>query len=255
MKYPYLRTLPTLKQIGCWLSLVTIVGWNGVSLAQAPVFVPPPPDQGAPTGRRQGGATRGKCLDYQGLTALVPQVEGVVWSQTASTTPRFFFYVPAALNSDIPLEFVIQDRDDTYVFRKGFFVDAAAGILAIPVAPDAELNNAELNLDETYTWTFVIYCDPERPSASVSVTGTVMRVADSVATNPTAELDPAAQLDRVRQYAAAGIWHEAFSGAIALYQTDPNNATYVETLQALMEQSDLADISLPETIFECCETP
>ncbi len=200
------------------LTGIAIAGAPQVAAAQSNIeYIPPPPDQGAPTGRRQGGATRGDCLAYQDLTALVPQVEGVVWSQAASATPSFFFYVPEALTSAIPIEFVIQDSDDNYAVYQEFMTEAEAGILAVPVASDA----AGLELDQTYTWTFSIYCDAERPSASVSVSGTFKRVADPVADTPNTALDPAAQLEQIQQYAAAGIWHDAIAGAIALHQADP----------------------------------
>ena len=246
----YLHTLLNRRLFSGLLACAAIVGPSHAALAQAPVFVPTPPDQGTPTGRRQGGATRGECSDYQGLTALVPQVEGIVWSHTASATPAFFFYVPHTLNSEILLEFVIQDSRDNYAFYEEFAVDAEAGILAVQSEPDADLN-----ADEAYLWTFSIYCDAARPSASVSVSGTVKRVTDTVLLDANPEPTPATQFDQIRQYAASGIWHEAIAGAIALYQADPNNADYQATLEALLEQSGLADIAPAAPVYECCEEP
>lgn len=210
---------------------------------------PPPPEQGAPTGRRQGGATRGHCSDYQGLTALVPQVDGVVWSQTASALPPFFFYIPAALNSDIPIEFVIQDRDDHYAVYQGFTVEANAGILAVPITAET----SGLDLGQTYTWTFSVYCDKDRPSASISVSGSVQRVTEPVEiiTEPAAA--PAVQLAQIQQYAAAGIWHEAIALALQLHKSNPTNVEFLEALEALLEQSGLTEISPTEPVFECCQ--
>ncbi|MEM9163331.1 MAG: DUF928 domain-containing protein [Cyanobacteria bacterium P01_F01_bin.4] len=229
------------KRIGSLLGLAVTIGLTVTPPARADVqFVPTPPDQGSPTGRQRGGATRGECLDYQGLSALVPEVDGVVWSQTASANPSFFFEIPAELTQAIPLEFVIQDSQDNYAFRKQFSLDAAAGILAIPVIS----NDAELSPGEAYTWTFSIYCDADRPSASVSVSGTVKRVDNSLVMEAGPELTPATQLDLIRQYAAEGIWHEAIGLAFNLYRLDPNNTHYLETLEQLFEQAALADISL-----------
>ncbi len=245
MKYP--QALLNQKSISCLLVLTAITAPTNIALAQDTIFIPTPPDQGAPTGRRQGGATRGDCLAYQDLTALIPQVEGVVWSQTASAAPRFFFYIPQALNSAVPLEFVIQDSDDNYAFYEEFAVEAEAGILAVAVAPDAELA-----IDESYSWTFSVYCDAERPSASVSVSGTVQRVAEAIAPIST-ESTSEAQLEQLRQYAAAGIWHEAIALAFDLHKADPSSVEFLETLEALLEQSGLTDIAPTAPVLACCQ--
>ncbi|MEO0769621.1 MAG: DUF928 domain-containing protein [Cyanobacteria bacterium J06649_4] len=205
-------------------------------------FLPTPPDRGAPDGRQRGGASRGDCLDYQELTAIVPKIDGVVWSQTTSPLPTFFFQIPAALTKEIPLEFVIQDSNDTYAVRQQFSVEADAGLLALPTAANQTTTDlGELAIDEIYSWTFSIYCDEARPSASVSVTGTVQRVTDnvSVSDTSTAELSPKEQFEQLQQYAAEGIWHEAIDIAIALHQGDPSNVTYQETLQSLFMQADI----------------
>lgn len=228
------------------LGVAAALGWPLVPVAQA---VPTPPDQGAPSGRQRGGASRGDCMAYQGLTALVPVVDGSVWSQTHSPTPDFFFYIPQSLTADVPLEMVVQDSDDNYVFRKQFSVDAAAGILTVPVSP-AE---TELTPGESYSWTFSIYCDAARPSASVAVFGTVTRVAAGTMPEAGHPLTPAQQLDLAKQYAAAGIWHEALGLTLALHQADPDNAEYLEALDALLQQAGLADLSPAVSVSEVPE--
>ncbi|MEL7068631.1 MAG: DUF928 domain-containing protein [Cyanobacteria bacterium J06581_3] len=212
-----------------------------VSVQSSVQFVPTPPDQGAPDGRQRGGATRGDCVTYQDLVAIVPRVENVVWSQTTSATPTFFFDVLADLTEEIPLEFVIQDANDEYVFQQQFEVNAEAGLLAVPTMSETA-ENAGLALDESYQWTFSIYCDEDRPSAAVSVSGTVQRVADGSA-GPISddELTPDKQFERLQQYAAAGIWHEAIEIAITLHQAEPNNVTYQETLASLFMQAGISE--------------
>ncbi|WP_081972516.1 DUF928 domain-containing protein [Leptolyngbya sp. KIOST-1] len=218
------------------LGLAVALGWPLVPVTQA---LPTPPDQGAPTGRQRGGASRGDCMAYQDLTALVPVVDGRVWSQTSSPTPDFFFYVPQPLTTDTALELVVQDKDDNYIFRKQVSVDAPSGILTLPVNPEG----AGLNAGETYSWTFSIYCDAARPSASVSVFGTVTRVADTVVTESGQTLTPQQQFNLSRQYVAAGIWHEALALTLALHRADPDNADYFAALDALLRQAGLADLS------------
>ena len=218
------------------LGVAAALGWPLVPVAQA---VPTPPDQGAPSGRQRGGASRGDCMAYQDLAALVPLVDGSVWSQTSSPTPDFFFYIPQSLTADVPLEIVVQDSDDNYVFRQQFSVDAPAGILTVPVSSPG----AELTPGESYSWTFSIYCDAARPSASVAVFGTVTRVADAGVAEAGHPLTPAQQLDLAKQYAAAGIWHEALALTLALHQADPDNADYLAALDNLLQQAGLADLA------------
>ena len=206
-------------------------------------FVPePPPDQGAPDGRQRGGGTRGDCLAYQGLTALVPQVEGIVWSQTAIATPSLFFHVPADLNEAIPLELVIQDSSDDYVFRKQFSANAAAGTLAVSAGG--------LQPDELYTWTFSIYCDAQSPSNLVYVSGTIERRADVEVISFSADASSAEKLEALQQYAAQGIWQEAIALAIDLFYTKHNDSSQIGAFSSLLEQIGLSDLSLTNSLYE-----
>ena len=227
-----------LKRIGYLLGLTTTTLLNIISPGRAQVdFLPTPPDQGAPTGRQRGGATRGSCIDHQGLTALVPEVDGAVWSETTSATPDFFFYLPNALDSDTSLELVIQDQDDSYVFHKVFSINTSPGILVIPISSGI----GELEPEKSYAWTFSIYCDAARPSASVSVSGTIKRTAASLPADT--ELAPQALYDLAKTYAAEGIWHEALSLMTELYSTEPDNVEYRNALESLFAQAGLSDIS------------
>ena len=58
----------------------------------------PPPGQRSPRGRQAGGAGRGKCGDYEGLTALMPVIDDRVWGQTTTDQPTLWFYSPAAFD-------------------------------------------------------------------------------------------------------------------------------------------------------------
>uniref|UniRef100_A0A8T6QUB0 DUF928 domain-containing protein n=1 Tax=Lyngbya confervoides BDU141951 TaxID=1574623 RepID=A0A8T6QUB0_9CYAN len=223
---------PLLLQVSASMGLLLLAP----TVTQA---LPTPPDQGAPTGRQRGGASRGDCVDYQDLTALVPVVDGIVWSQTSSPTPNFFFYVPEALTADMPLELVVQDSEDNYVFRQQFSVDAPPGILRIPVSAE----NAGLSSGEAYLWTFSIYCDAARPSSSVSVFGTIQRVDDTGVVEGDRPLPPDQQLDLAQQYAETGLWHEALALTLSLYPTDSDEAEYLEMLESLLETAGISDIA------------
>ena len=234
-----------------WLTLAPTAQAQLFKIQSSSVeFIPTPPDQGAPEGRQRGGASRGDCSAHEDLAAIVPQVNGVVWSQTASATPTFFFDVPAELTAATPLELIIQDNNDEYVFRRQFTAEAAAGLLAVPAIPTAP-EQSGLALGKAYSWTFSIYCDIARPSDSVSVSGTVQRVANPVSNSietPETPLTEAEQFEQLQQYAAEGIWHEAVEIAILLHQADPDNVTYLDALESLLEQAGITE-TLPPVAF------
>jgi Domain of Unknown Function (DUF928) len=70
-------------------------------------FNAPPASQGAPRGRRRGGAGRDTCRAYEGLTALVPD-NGGVGGQTVSDRPKFWFYLPTPLTAKTAVRFTLQ---------------------------------------------------------------------------------------------------------------------------------------------------
>lgn len=232
------KTSGLLGAITLWLSMQSIV------IAQI-MFTPPAfnhssgGSSGMAAGQRNGqpisdATPSAACEPYTGLTALVPRVDGIVWSQTVKARPTFFFQVPADLNNDIPLRFVVEDGDDNEIYRRRFRLRTAAGVLAIP------MRNNELSVGENYRWTFTIECDGGR--SAIAVSGTVRR-----AEGPMIEMgnDPTTRVAAAQAYATAGIWHEALEIAIALAQAEPNNQTYQDNLASLLAQIDLADALRP----------
>lgn len=169
------------------------------------------------------------CAPYTGLIALVPRIDGIVWSQTVKARPTFFFQVPADLNNNIPLMFVVEDSDENEIFRRRFRLRTAAGVLAIPVRDN------DLAVGENYRWMFTIECDGGR--SAIAVSGTVRRVEGPMIETGN---DLTAQMAAAQSYAAAGVWHEALEIAIALAQSEPNNQTYQDSLATLLTQIGLA---------------
>lgn len=232
------KTGGLLGAITLWLSM------QSIAIAQI-IFTPPAFNQssggssGMAAGQRNGrtvsdATPSAACEPYTGLTALVPRVDGIVWSQTVKARPTFFFQVPADLSNDIPLRFVIEDSDDNEIYRRRFRLRTAAGVLAIPV------RNNELSVGENYRWTFTIECDAGR--SAIAVSGTVRRVEGPMIETGN---DPMARMAAAQAYAAAGVWHEALEIAIALAQSEPNNQTYQDNLASLLAQIDLADALSP----------
>lgn len=239
MLVPSIRTLNFLM-LGC-LSLSGLILTPSALAQPRPnkpesfVFIPPPPPKGkgAPSGRRQGGATRGDiCKNYEGLTALVPFQDEVVRGLTASAKPTLWFYLPAPLASDLEAEFVLQDQDNNLVYRTDldFNIDAP-GIVPITVeAPDPSLK-----ADTHYKWTMVIYCNPLRPSASVYVTGLLESVEHSL-------VPGLSTFEQAAQDAKDGIWFDSLTALAKLRQAEPDNPKLKQVWIELLQQIDLDDL-------------
>lgn len=207
---------------------------------------PPPPDGiGAPTGRRDGGASRGNCPDYGDLAALVPITDGIVWGQTTAAQPTLWFYLPAAVTSEQSMELVINNGADETLYMTTVVTDVEAGTIAISPS-------VTLPIDTPHYWTLVLYCDPAQPATSVFVSGTIERVAADSVEPLLAETVPSLAL--AQDYASAGIWHDALTVLGALQQTEAgDNQRDSQILwTTLLEQVGL-ESATDAPIQPCCE--
>lgn len=209
---------------------------------------PMPPSQGSPSGRQRGGASRGPCRQFEGLTALVPSSNGIVWGRTTSDRPTFWFYLPNQLTAQTPIEFVLQDSADNYVYKNRFTAhQTQSGLINLPIPA----NTKSLEVGKTYSWTLSVYCDPDKPSTSVFVTGTIQRV----------NLDPALQnrlqgatpIEQASLYASNGIWFEALNTLANLYHTHSDRKSIATSWASLLQQVNLGAIA--QMPFAPCCTP
>jgi len=122
----------------------------------------PPQDPGAPTGRREGGSSRGdkiftlckteeeaaqKVCATSRLTALVPEIDDgkQIWGLTAADHPEFLFYLSKFRTPEQPktthlnIEFVLQDEEDQYIYKTQFDLPLQeGGIIRIPIPTHRE---------------------------------------------------------------------------------------------------------------------
>lgn len=207
---------------------------------------PLPPGQGAPSGRRDGGASRGHCPAYSELAALVPVTDGRVWGQTTAAHPTLWFYLPTAVTPETPIELMVQDAADNSLYMTTLAVEAEAGSFAISL-PDT----VTLPLNEPHYWTLALFCDPERPAASVFVSGTIERVAaDGLRPLST---DAARSLSQAQVYANAGMWYDALTILGELQQDNESDAESQTAWAALLEQVGLAQAAAAP-VQPCCES-
>ncbi len=206
---------------------------------------PTPPDQGAPGGRRQGGASRDSCRKYQALTALVPANGKIVSGQTISDYPTFWFYLPDQLAPDTAMEFFLQDAKDNNLYNTQISNTAIGpGLIKISLPPTAQ----PLQANQPYFWTFSVSCNPKNSSEQVFVKGSIQRVQPSSTLKN--QLKSATPLEQVKLLAANGVWYEAFNTLAELYQKNPTQNQVAIAWQTLLQQVGLE--SLTKAPFTSC---
>lgn len=227
----------------------------------------PPSDQGAPSGRQVGGAGRGACHGYEGLTALMPVVDGVVWGQTTTDQPTLWFYSPMALTPDQPISLVVQDKADRYVYQTTLHVDMAPGLISIQlpkekfpegIIPEEKAgavgaSSADVPMAQPYHWTFFIECDRHRLASSISVSGTLQKTEVEGLAPLSEDLDlndVEGAIALAQSYASAGIWHDALTILGELNRHHPSNPQVSAMLAALLTQAGLEEITAIPTAIQ-----
>jgi hypothetical protein len=210
-------------------------------------FTPPvPPSTGLPSGSQRGGASRGDCPNVSPhLTALVPLVKtanstgnGLVWGQTTVAQPTFWFYIPYALNSDHPAEFVLLDEQNKYVYQTPLFSDETSmshsGIIRVKLPETVALEPGQI-----YQWVFMLNCEVDNP---IFTRGAIQRVAATP--ELTAQLAQASTPEaKARVYAANGIWFDALNLLAEQKINKPEDDAIATAWNSLLQSVELSDIA------------
>lgn len=137
------------------------------------------PRNGAPIGRRQGGARRNGCPTLKTpITALVPGEETADESKsflafTVSEYPTFWVYVPQ-LPTNLRGEFVFQDEKGEDIYRTPLTLPEKSGAIAISLPQSPQY---ALKTNNKYQWYFKVYCgDRQNTSEYFHVNAGVQRV-------------------------------------------------------------------------------
>jgi hypothetical protein len=209
---------------------------EGLQIQQVLFNDPKPPRQGAPRGRRRGGASRGPCRQFENLTALVPSQEGIVWGQTSRDRPNVWVYLPAPLTSQTPIEFVVQDAADQELYTTRIVAPGTkSGLIKIAMPTTAK----PLTVGQPYFWTLSVYCNPGKPSEAVFVKGMVQRIA-----SPTGQKkSPSPTFEQVRLEASDGLWYDALDTLAELYQVQPNDRQLATTWSDLLKRAGLEQLT------------
>lgn len=223
-------------------------------------------DPGAPVGRREGGSSRGdkifalcesveevakqECATAR-LTALVPETtnQKKVWGLTTADHPEFLFYLSKFRGSGqpeitpLPIEFVLQDEQDRYIYKTRFVLPLReGGVIRLPIPTTSEA----LKTGQRYTWTLFTHFNPNETNF---VSGTVYRTR--LSSQRQQQLQTAAPLKRLDLLLQEGLWFDALSTLVDLRQANPKDQALMSKWSGLLHDIDLTELAT-EPMLPCC---
>lgn len=212
---------------------VSVAGIPIAALAQTYV----PPDRGLP-GRREGGGTRGACVTSQpSLTALIPQTN---YGLTTQTAPTLLWYIPTTTAT--LAEFELRNQQDQVLYTRQIPMTGQTGIIQI------HLVSGQLEVGQLYHWNFVLVCDLQDRSGDVMTEGWIERTdPDTALTN---QLQRASSEEQALLYAKAGIWYDALSTLADLQTSQPNQPLSPSWIELLTEVS--LKVLADKPLIPCC---
>ena len=209
---------------------------------------PPPPDPGEPDNRGQGGGSRGPCKQYDDLIALLPIANtSIPWGFTVSDRPTIWVYAPAGFTANVPIDFVLRDRQGNAVYKTTFkSTELPAGVVQLTLPAQITLQ-----AKKSYKWSLAIYCDATEPDTPKVVRGRIERLEPSAALKR--ELTTATTpLQQAQIYAEQGIWYDALTvlGRELAGQPATNSALRTAWTELLIDQKLAGAATAP--IVPCC---
>ena len=202
--------------------------------------------------RREGGGTRGECLQAKQIASIVPKSR---MGTTATGDPTFFVYLPSSKESwEDTLkgaEFGIEDENGNEVYQKILVLKNNSGIVDISLSdlPDAPT----LEVGKIYKWYFHVICDlkndPQDRSSPHFVGGGVQRIELREALK--SQLAQVSDSERATIYAREGIWYETLKTMAQLRRDRPNDLELAANWASILASVGLADLA-EEPLTGCC---
>ncbi|MBW4562704.1 MAG: DUF928 domain-containing protein [Mojavia pulchra JT2-VF2] len=204
------------------------------------------PRNGAPIGRRQGGARRTgtQCPDLKTpITALVPGEETLNESEsflalTVSEYPTFWVYVPHLPTNLRTGEFVFQDEKGKDIYRTPLTLADKPGVIGISLPPSPQY---ALKQGSKYQWYFKVYCGaPQTTSEYFYVKAWVQRIA------LTSELKTQLNTSKPGEYVAYAvnyIWQDAVTNLAQMHRTNSSSRVVAEDWTNLLTSVGLSEFA------------
>ncbi|MBW4607914.1 MAG: DUF928 domain-containing protein [Hassallia sp. WJT32-NPBG1] len=204
------------------------------------------PPNGAPIGRRQGGARRTgtECPDLKTpITALVPGEETSDESKsflafTVSEYPTFWVYVPQLPSNVRSGEFVFQDEKGSDVYRMPLTLPEKSGVIgmSLPSSPEYALKTGN-----KYQWYFKVYCgDRQNTSEYFYVKAGVQRVA------LTTDLERQLKTTKPEEYTAYAvnqIWQDALTNLADMRRINSGDRVVAQDWNDLLTAVGLSEFA------------
>lgn len=184
---------------------------------------------GAPSNRAQGATRKENCLSGEKVVSLIRDNE---LGLTATERPSILFYLPptSAPNIQITLEDGVSK-----LYTRTVKTPAKTGFVQFKFSDFTD--SPALIPGKTYQWTFTLICDPQDPSANVTVSGSIQRIElDPILIN---ELRTAKPSDRVALYANNGLWYDTMATLVEALQSNPNDPQLAKSWRELLKSVEL----------------
>ncbi|PZV10595.1 MAG: hypothetical protein DCF22_16280 [Leptolyngbya sp.] len=252
------------------------VSWQQPTLISR--YTPPrPPSKGAP-GTNRGAASRGclmlakitkdAALDNLGALAPAYQEKATthVWARTTTEHPKIWFYNPYKPDSIDSIEFVLQDDQDTDIYRGAVSLPQTSGVIGIQVPKTVSLQPGKL-----YHWYLSVkgkdsVCNSGRSSSANSMANsqsaesmTAMVYVDGWIERAAV---PPALSDRLKQttpqqqatlYGENGFWYDAVTALAETQLAKPSDTALKTDWKTLLQDGGLEKLSA-QPLINCCTT-
>jgi hypothetical protein len=189
----------------------------------------PPPPRRNPGGSAAGGRRDPSACPQDGAasptssTATSPAATAPLLTALSPTTPpgstlaerpTFLVYVPRT-NAETA-EFSLRDQENRGVYRTTITLTQTPDIISISLP-----EQAVLEVDRPYTWSFAVICNPDDRVEDRFVTGSVQRIE----LEPTRlqQIEQASPQQRLAVYQENGIWYDALALLFELKRSQPND--------------------------------
>jgi hypothetical protein len=195
-------------------------------------------------GRRLAAASRGGCFfNEKSPIPLIPTSKEA--QLTTSGNPTFFIYVPQTTQQIQGMEFILRDDQNVPLYKKTFKPAEQSGIVSVTLPAQ----QASLQLDKTYTWSFSMICDPRNRDQDLYLKGKIERVQDE---NLTQQIQETTQpLEQATIYATAGFWENALSTLANLRRQRPNDPEINKYWSELLTSVELQEVA-NQPLLPCC---
>jgi Domain of Unknown Function (DUF928) len=207
---------------------------------------PPPPNRGEPTGRAQGGGSRG--CEPTALVPLTKFTDGEAnWGLTVAERPTFWFSLPRKLTTKDAIAFVLRDELGKEVYKSMLqSSEIPQGIVSFALPQKVP----PLQIGKSYGWSFSIYCDFETVEDKPgTVRGTIQRVP--ISAKLSSELATAkTPVSQASVYAQNGIWFDTVT-TLGVNIASKKDKANIAAWNNLLRQVNLGKVtSFP--LVPCC---